>query len=109
MLALFIFIMLAVIEHGSVRINGSFPFQINWKYEDNGASVVLGMKGAEKRKLLRKRTGVGVVTLHLIYALNHITTSHSVEVTVILLCKYAVAVRLAGFCVCLVVDLSHAR
>jgi hypothetical protein len=50
------------------------------------------MKGAEKRKLVRKKTGVGVVILHLIYALNRITTSRSVALIVILLCKYSVAV-----------------
>jgi hypothetical protein len=84
-------------SNSSVRINGSFRFQTNWKLEDDGAIAVLGMKGAEKRKLLRKRTGVGVVILHLIYALSHITTSHSVELTVIRLCKYAIAVGFANF------------
>lgn len=81
------FFLLALIDLGSIRINESVPFQTNWKYEDNAASVVPGMKGAEKRKLLKKRTGVGVGILHLIYALNHNTTFLSVELTVILLCK----------------------
>jgi hypothetical protein len=89
---------LALIELGNIRTDGSIPFQTNWKYEDNGASVVLEMKGAGKRKLLKKRTGVGVVILHLTYALNHITIFRSVELTVILLCKYAVTVRMSGFC-----------
>jgi len=51
------------------------------------------MKGAEKRKLLRKRTDVGAVILHHTFVLSHITTSHSVEQTVMLLCRYSLAVR----------------
>jgi hypothetical protein len=55
------------------------------------------MKGAEKRKLLRKKIGVGVIILHLIYALNRVTTFRSVALIVILLCKYSVAVILTLF------------
>lgn len=83
----------------NVRIGGSFPSQTNLKRENNGVSVVLEMKGAEKRKLLRKKTGVGVVILHHIYALNHVTTSRTVALIVILLCKYSVAVIMTLFCV----------
>lgn len=81
-----------LISLSNIRIGGSIPSQTSLKCENDGVSSVLGMKGAEKRKLLRKKTGVGVVILHLIYALNRITTSRSVALIVILLCKYSVAV-----------------
>lgn len=55
------------------------------------------MKGAEKRKLLRKRTDVGAVILHRTFVLNHVTTSHSAEQTVMLLCRYSLAVRKRSF------------
>jgi hypothetical protein len=63
------------------------------KCEDDCVNAVPGMKGAEKRKLLRKRTDVGAIILHLTFVLNHITTSHSVEQTVMLLCRYSLGVR----------------
>jgi hypothetical protein len=88
----------SLIHLSLIRIGGSFPSQTNLKHENDGVSVVLGMKVAEKRKLLKKKTGVGVITLHLIYALNRIATSRSVALIVILSCKYSVAVIMT-FCI----------
>ena len=73
-----------------------FP-QTSLKCEDDSVSAVPGMKGAEKRKLLRKRTDVGAIILHHTFVLNHITTSHSVEQTVMLLCGYSLVVRKGRF------------
>jgi len=70
-----------------------FFFQTSLKCEDDGVNAVPGMKGAEKRKLLRKKTDVGAIILRRTFVLNHITTSHSVEQTMMLLCRYSLAVR----------------